>query len=296
MKQRVRVQKSAPAAETTDTTETNRLTGISVNEVSIVDRAANQRRYLIVKEDKQAAFPPPAGGAPPPAAPPAGQPPAPPPPAPQLKVSPEFKAKVVGVLRAASEKIAIIQKALETAAETPGVPPPQELMDALTGLSGMFATAPPAPPAAPPAPAAAPPAPAMKAGKKISAARLALISDAKAALDKIISDVSGADDADDAEPEKTEKSAESTTTTTTLEPAAPVVNDELASIRTSIEGLAGLVGKMTQLFEGQNSRIDQLTKARGQSRQVDLDKAGGARREEKVVWDMDMAKPAKAIQ
>lgn len=134
----------------------------------------------------------------------------------------------------------------------------------------------------------------MKAGKKISAARLALISDAKAALDKIISDVAGADDADDeAAPEKTEKSAE-LTTTTTLEPAP--VTDELASIKTSIEGLAGLVGKMTQLFEGQNSRIDQLTKARGQSRQVDLDKAGGARREEKVVWDMDMAKPAKAIQ
>lgn len=296
MKQRVRVQKTeAAAGDAADSTPTNRLTGISVNEVSIVDHAANKRKYLVVKEDKTAAAPPPPSGTPAAPAAPAAPPTAPAQPAtPQLKISPEFKAKVAGVLSAASAKIAVISKALETAAETPGAPPPQELMDALTGLSGLFASAPAAP--APPAPPTPPAAPQAKAGRKISAERLKLIADAKSALDKVIADVTEADDddADGDKPAKTEKNDP----TPAGDPATPPVAaaPDLSGIIASVEQLAATVGKMTQVFEGQNQRLDKLAKARGESRQVDLDKQTEPRGGQKVVWAMDMAAPVKNVQ
>jgi hypothetical protein len=292
MKQRVRVQKeAAPAAEAA---ATNRLTDITVNEVSIVDRAANQRKYLIVKD-----APPPAAVAPPPAAAPPVAPPAPP----QLKISPELKAKIAGVLTAAQAKITEIAKALQTAAETPGAPAPQELIDALTGLSGMFAANPAAPPAAaPPAAHPAPPPAAKeetaKAGKKISAARLAQLMSAKEAIDTIIAEVSDAtdDDAAAVEPAKTEKATaaknEGGVGVTEVAPST----SELDGIKASLESLAGLVGKMTQVFEGQNQRIDALAKARGESKQLDLEKAGSPPKDKPVVWDMDMARPLKVVQ
>lgn len=294
MKQRVRVQKeAAPAAEAA---ATNRLTDITVNEVSIVDRAANQRKYLIVKD-----APPPAAVAPPP---PAVAPPVAPPAPPQLKISPELKAKIAGVLTAAQAKITEIAKALQTAAETPGAPAPQELIDALTGLSGMFAANPAAPPAAaPPAAHPAPPPAAKeetsKAGKKISAARLLQLMNAKEAIDTIIAEVSDAtdDDAAAVEPAKTEKATaakdEGGVGVTEVTPAT----SELDGIKASLESLAGLVGKMTQVFEGQNQRIDALAKARGESKQLDLEKAGnGPPKDKPVVWDMDMARPLKVVQ
>jgi hypothetical protein len=291
MKERTRVRKSAEA----EPQPTNRLTGITVSEVSIVDRAANQRKFLVMKE-AAAAPPPPA--APPPA-------PAPAPPVEQLKISPELKAKVVGALRSAQEKIVGLAKQLEGALETPGAPAPQALLDALAGISGLLAATPAQQPPAPPQP----PAPTAKAGKKISAARLEQLMTAKTALDTILSEVAAGIEADETpatEPEKTTKNdgvvtpgAPAVPATTPATPAAPVTPaappDELSEIRASMEQLAGMVGKMTLVFEGQNQRIDSLTKSRGQSQQVEIDKVTTAK-SERVVWDMDMAKPLKIVQ
>lgn len=272
---KARVRKSA--AEAAETKPTNRLTGITVNEVSIVDLAANQKKFLVVKE---APPPPPA----PPATPPVTPPPAP---APSLTISPELKAKVVGVLKIAQEKIALLAKALEVAVETPNAPAPQELLDQLAGISGLFAATPAAP--APPAP---PHPPVQKAGKKISAARLAQLLTAKTALDAILTEVNEATAADDAvelEPEKTEKN----------DPAVPPVEPppaaavEITEIRASLEAMAGMVGKIVLMFEGQNQRIDSLAKARGQSQQTEIDKATTPPK--RVAWDMDMAKPPKQV-
>jgi hypothetical protein len=288
MKNRVRIRKSEEAA-TVDSPPTNRLTAITVNEVSIVDRAANQRKYLVVKE--AAAQP----GVPPPAAPPAVAPPPPAPPVAQLRISPELKMKIGTILKAAQEKIVAIAKALETAAETPGAPPPQELIDALTGLSGMFA-APAAPAPAQPAPAPAPvAAPAMKAGKKISAARLALLTSAQASLKTIIDEVTaaGADDDETEEPSTPAKTGKSDPLAEPLVATPP--DPQLGALQTQLDSLAGLVGKMTLVFETQNQRIAEVTKSvRGESRQVELDK--GSAKPQRVVWDLDMAKPMKTVQ
>lgn len=288
MKERVRVRKSGEAAA--DATQTNRLTNISVNEVSIVDSAANKRKFLVVKDDSGGAPPPPPPAAPPPPTAPAA-----------LTISPELKAKVSQVLQSAQEKIGAIAKALDGATETPGAPAPQQLMDALASLSGLFSPQPPAaPPAAPHAPPPhAPPAPAAKdetakAGKKISAERLKQLMTAKTALDTILSEV--ATDATEEEvvdgdsKTKTEKNEASTT----VAAPAPAPSEELVRINAQLDNLAGLVGKMTLVFEGQNTRIDQLAKARGESRQVDLDNSS-ITKAEKVVWEMDMAKPTKVV-
>jgi hypothetical protein len=273
MKERTRVRKSAEA----ETKPTNRLTGITVNEVSIVDLAANQKKFLVVKDAAPpAAPPPPAPATPPPA------------PAPSLTISPELKAKVTGVLKTAQEKIAVLAKALEVAVETPGAPAPKELMDALAGISGLFAATPAAP--APPAPPGPPTPPVQKAGKKISASRLEQLLTAKTALDAILAEVADPETETEPEPEKTEKNEPAALP---VEPAVPPVTTDLTEIRTSIEQLAGMVGKLTLVFEGQNQRIDSLAKARGQSQQVEIDKTTPQQR---VVWDMDMAKPPKTVQ
>lgn len=291
MKERTRVRKSAEA----EPQPTNRLTGITVSEVSIVDRAANQRKFLVMKE---AAATPPPPAAPPPA-------PAPAPPVEQLKISPELKAKVVGALRSAQEKIVSLAKQLETALETPGAPAPQALLDALAGISGLLAATPAQQPPAPPQP----PAPTQKAGKKISAARLEQLMTAKTALDTILSEVAAGIEADETATEPTTKNDEGVTTpaapavpATTPAPVAPVTPattpatpDELGEIRASMEQLAGMVGKMTLVFEGQNQRIDSLTKSRGQSQQTEIDKVPTTK-SDRVVWDMDMARPLKVVQ
>lgn len=292
MKQRVRVQK---AADTTvaGVAPVNRLTGMEVEEVSIVDRAANQRKYLVVKEGAAPPPPPAAAAAPPPAAPPA------PPPA-AIQVSPELKAKVLTVLSAAQAKMAVVAKQLETATETPGAAAPKELMDQLTAIGSMFATgAAPAPaPVAAPAPAPGVPPPAAKeettkAGKKVSAARLAQLLSVKTTLDTLIADVSDGND-DEAEPDETAPTKKNDAGEPVVTPVA--ASSEFDGIKASIQSLADVVGKMTLVFEGQNARIDSLTKSHGKSQQVDLDKQPTNKSAKPVVWDLDMAKPLKVVQ
>lgn len=279
-----------PAAsdETADPKATHRLTDISVKEVSIVDRGANKRTYLVVKDDPQ----PPA----PPAAPTAPAPPT-------LRISAELKTKVLGQLTTAQERIGVIQKVLEGASETPGAPPPQELMDALAQLAALFtdtaqppAAAPPAPPpAAPPPPAAkGDPAETEKAGRKMSAARIAQLEEMRTTLSTMISEVSGDSDKKDEEEEKAAPASTEKTAAAPVIPPAPI--PELDELKTSVKGISETMDKMFLVFQGQKARIDELSKSRGASRQVDVDGSDSKPKSTKVIWDTDMASPTKVVQ
>lgn len=292
---KVRVRKSAESAASAapegDTTPTNRLTDITVNEVSIVDRAANKRSFLVVKDA--------APGQPPVPAPAPAVPPAPgtPPPASSLKLSPEVKTQVVGLLQKAMEKISLISKALEGAVEAPGAVMPPELTTALASVGDLFdAVSPAAPPVAAPAPAhAAPPVvPAQKdetekAGRKISSARQKLLNDAKTALDAVLADVSESTE-EEAPKTETEKSGSTETV------VAPAPSAEIVEIKAALTTLGDVIGKMTKVFEAQNKSLEALSKSKGSSNQVDLDKETVKKGAEVVVWDMDMARTKKATQ
>lgn len=303
MQYRQRISKSEAAAAT-DQTPTTRLTGIDVEEVSIVDRAANKRSYLVVKRAKSPAqkddgvdkaAPPPPTAAPPPPAPNGAPPPAP---APTLTISPELKAQVLGALKSATEKIGIITQVLQGATETPGAPPPQELMDALKQLAAMFTPAAPAPAAPPPgSPAAPPPAapPAQKdetakAGKKLSNARLEQLTAARQLLDGLISDVSDAQaDADvDGDADKAPSKKQDA-------PAAPADHSpQLKAIQDSLAAVTDTIGKVVKVVEGQNQTIANLQKSRGGSRQVDTEPVTTTKSAEPVQWPIDMARTPRA--
>lgn len=337
MKLRQRIAKSdvATAVDPTDESKkpkTHRLTGISVNEVSIVDRAANKRNYIVVKRDGvlhvEKDVPP--GGQPQPAPP--AQPTAPV--APTLRISPELKAKVTGILTTAQERIGIISKVLEGSSETPGAPPPQELMDALTQLAQLFAAD--AAPPTPPPPAAQPPAPAAKdatekAGRKISQARLTQLTQMRSTLDALIADASGAktdaaddDEEDEKEPAKKgdpvqppiggspigdppvkkpdegdeEDEAKKKPPQQDAPPqdgSAQQTQQELSEIRQAVAVQTELMAKMALLFESQNARVNALSKSRGNSLQPDLD-VPVEKSQQRVVWDLDMARPMKTVQ
>lgn len=293
MKTRQRIRKDDSAAKAT-----HRLTEIEVNEVSVVDRGANQRTYLVVKDDKKAE----ASGA----ADKAGEVSAPPPPPtppttptpPTLHITAELQKQVIDVLKAAQERIGVIAKVVEGASVTPGAPTPPELVTALNQVASLFKTfagAPPAP-AAPPGPAtpggsATQPAKAdatsdtEKAGRRFSAATLEQLQAMQSTLSALLSDPP----ATAAEPESAPEGQESAEKS-----AAP--SAEIVEIQATLAGLVAAVGKMTEVFEGQNQRIDSLAKSRGNSQQVDLDNPREPARKAKVVWDLDMAAPLKAVQ
>lgn len=319
MKVRQRVQKADAAAATTEDGDaaTHRLTGIQVKEVSIVDRAANKRKYLLVKDDDKANDS--ATGSSAEKATPTNpdQPPTPPtqpgppatPQAPTLRISPELKTQVIGILKTVLERVGVINKVLEGSSETPGAAAPPELMTALNQLAQMIsqAAAPTAPPAAPP-PGAPPPAPppsaakteekpadAEKAGRKISAGRLQQLTTIREALSTLITDVSAAEPGE-GEGDGAEGGGEPAAAPPAqgAEKSAPPAT-ELTTLTSVVSSLAEQMGNMTKIFEQQNQRIDQLSKSRGASRQADLDIPTVPRKAEKVIWDMDMAKPLKHI-
>lgn len=280
MKQRVRVQKSAAAEKTTPT---NRLTDIQVDEVSIVDRAANQRKYLVVKNGK-----PQPGAAEPPA----------------LQLAADVKKKIGDAVQAAQTKLAEIAKAVGSAVETPNAELPKQLVDSCVSLMSDLA-------ASCSVTVTQESTPTAKAGKKISAARLKLLLDAKTAIDAVISD--GTEEKTD-EPEKTEKNGEQPATEPkepakqdppaekpandpTKLPSEPPPSKELEEVKETLGKLAGAVSKMTTLFEGQNARLDTLAKARGTSQQLDLDEQRSIRKNDaNVAWPMDLAKEPRVSQ
>lgn len=274
MAHRERVRKSDTAPSTT-----NRLTGIVVNEVSIVDRAANQRKFLVVKD---APFPPPSAAP----APPAGA--APPVPAPAWSIAPELKQRIAAVLKTAQDKIVALNKALETATETPGAAAPPELVTELTEIGGLFIAKPA--PAAPPTPPGAP-APTEKAGRKISAARLAQLLTAQETLTSLIAEVQDAPAEPEDAKEPGEKAPAKKEEGDAAPPAPAQVPAELTEIKDTLVALSAAMGKMTQVFEGQNARIETLAKSRGESRQADLDKPTVRKEARPVVWGLDMNRP-----
>lgn len=293
MKTRQRQPVRKADEETTDDKKpaaTHRLTGIAVKEVSIVERGANQRSYLVVKQDEPLAKDVPV-------APPPAPPTAPTPPTPQtLQISPELKAKVLQTLQTAQERIGVIQKVLEGASETPGAPPPQELTEALTGIATLFTA--PKPPETQPTPTVTSSAgksdEVAKAGRKMSAQRLAQLQSARDSISAIIEDVTSVSEGE------TEESAEKPAETQTEAAKAantptPAPSPELEALRTTVQGLVGSVEKMTSVFQGQHARLNELTKSRGSSQQLELDGPQTSRKPEVVKWDMDMASPLKAV-
>lgn len=264
MRQRTRVRKAEGDAET------NRLSGIVVNEVSIVDRAANQRKFLVVKEAPPA--PPSAAPATPPT----------PTPAPAWTIAPDLKAQLSTVLKTASEKIASLIKRLNTATEAPGAEEPQELATLLSEIGALFAKPPDTADNAPGL------APAAKAGRKLSGARLQRLNTIRTQIDELISEV----DDSTADGDDNDAAVAKTTARKGEEPPAAAEPASLTEIKDALAELGTTLGKMMLVFEGQNSRIDTLAKNRGESRQVDLEKSLRKQpAEEEVVWSMDMNKP-----
>lgn len=299
MRNRHRIQKAdeIPAETSEGTKPTHRLTGITVKEVSVVDRAANKRKYLLVKEDETNK-----------ALPQTPDLPAPPQGTNALRITPELKTKVMGALQDAQEHIGRITKVLEGSSETPGVPPPQELMDALTQLANMFLQSEGTPgtqPATPPTAATKTAEgatggtePAEKAGRKLSAARLAQLQAAHETISALLAEVSEEKPADakpaEGDAASTEKNAPP------APPAAPAIDVHVNALRGEMTAMSASIGeslkKMTMVFEHQNARIEDLSKARGSSAQVDLDAQHANTQPKKLVWDMDMAAPRKTFQ
>lgn len=320
MKKRQRISKAdAAEATVTDSADaTHRLTGISVKEVSIVDRAANKRKYLLVKEDEKGKQPDVAksaddaakgdadatkavpGSPAQPAAPPT--PPGPPttPQAPTLRISPELKAQVAGLLKTLQERVGVITKVLEGSSETPGAAAPPELMDALKQLAQMISQV------AAPTPAAGDQPPpdaqkedgktdAEKAGRALSADRLSQLTTIRDSLNALI-DGAAPTPAASGEPEPAAASGgtePAPAASGAEKSAAP--SPEIVALQTAVTSIADSMANMTKVFEQQNARIAELSKSRGESRQPDLDRQPTTKKEEPVVWDMDMARPLRSI-
>jgi hypothetical protein len=304
MKTRQRIQKAeadvitSEVAPGTNPGATHRLTQIEVNEVSIVDRAANKRRYLVVKEqqkddtkveakvEKAPEVMPPS----PPVAPGTPTPPT-------LRISPELKSKVLGILRSAQERIGVISEVLAGSSETPGAPAPKELMDALAQLSTLLSTTPATKegetPEADKTKTPETPEATAKAGRKISAARLNQLKGAHELLSSLLAEVTAADAKGDAEQPADEGAEKPGTVETEKAATPPAPSPELVEMKEQVSGVVDAINKMAKIFELQSQRIEHLSKARGESRQPDVDAPRVKPTAERVVWDLDMASPLK---
>lgn len=285
MRTRHRVNKSEATASGSNKA-THRLTEIDVAEVSIVDRGANQRTYLVVKDEKgkgdsdksEAATQPTAKSGEVPALPSQpDQPDASPPPA--VNITAEAKTQMLTALKAAQERLGAITKTVEGATVAADATLPAELVEEMTRLSQLFAPKPDADKTD-----------AEKAGRKISGARMQQLQSMRATLDAMIAETSS-EAATTEETAETEEPAEAEKSAKPPQPSA-----ELAEVSGAVAKLATTVAKMVEVFEGQNQRIDALAKSTGESRQADLDSPRQPEKPKKVVWDMDMASPLKTVQ
>ena len=249
MKPRQKISKAASE-------QTTRLTGMKVHEVSIVDRPANKRNFLIVKSDVTKDVPPAPGA---PAAP-----------SPGVQVSPEYKAEVVALINKAIEKIQDISKMVEAAQETPGAAPAPELAAAIKELGALFGGVPQAPPVAPPVahPAAKAADGVEKAGKPISAARLQQLQSAHALLSELLEGVAPKEEdaSGTATPEET-PAAKSASVPAAVTPASAELADLKVAFGTVVEQMEKLAGVLV----AQQKQVAEITKSRGQSRQGDDD-------------------------
>lgn len=245
--------------QTTPKTAAARLTDIEVDEVSMVDKAANKRKYLVVKNASGApaadapAVDPPAST---PATPPVGEPPAPAP-----------------------------VPAGEPGGATPSPPAPAEPPPVAPAATAST----PAPTGDSPAP---PPTetPVEKRGAKMAKARLARFKAAHQQLGELITELETAT----AEMADAVDALEDDATDTTKR-AVPAESTAVTKMATLESRVAELEGKLTSAQEKIAKQADLISKARfgavGNSREPDGD--GGAPAPSKVIWPRDLNEERK---
>lgn len=265
MRVRAKLNK-ADAAPTADeqTEAVNKLSDITVEEVSIVDRPANRRTFLVVKSARGTA------------AEPAAEKPAP------MKISAEEKAKLTQKVQAASTAIDAMKTVLDTAEEAAGAGVPEELRATMEAV-GKLLGKPEAKPEVKPAEGDV-----EKAGRKFSAANEAKLRDAQ----KLISDLLG-EGAKDDEPDVPETAASATTKAAEPKPETKVEKNETAE---AIASLTNVVSTLVTAVKAQKARIDELSTSTPGSRQVSkaaegVDDEPETKTEEEFTWSMDMNRP-----
>lgn len=269
MRHRARVLKAA----TPEAPKVTKLTDIEVEEVSIVDRPAIRRRFLMVKRLAGAQQPEPEHA--------------------PMKLSPEQKQNLTKQIDAARAALEQMTAAVGSAEETPGAEMPAALTKALNEL-GALITAPATPAAAPAAPATPPATPSTddveKAGRKISAANQQKLEAVMNGLKELFASVVGEPDA------PPEIAATAKSATPPAAPAAPAPSTEIAGIEKAIGELASTMTSLTKAVRTQRARLDEVCNATPESRQVNLDKAAARSDapvddEPEFTWSMDMNRP-----
>lgn len=246
--------------ETTTKTAAARLTEIEVDEVSLVDKAANKRVFLIVKNATGApTAEPPAGDPPRPAQPPAGDPPpaAEPPPAAPTAADP---------------------------ATPPGAVPTTELTDVDKKVPGEPATA-----RAPAADQDSESRQIEKRGAKMAKERLARFKAAYAQLGDLIAELETA----------TAEMAEATEALEESTDATKAASERQSAVVAKVAGLEGRVaeleaklaaseGKLTAANEKIAKQAEVITKARYDAVGNSVEVEGGAPPPQKVAWPRDL--------
>jgi hypothetical protein len=269
MRHRVRVLKATDAA-TPEAPKVTKLTDITVEEVSIVDRPATRRKFIMVKR---------AAGAPEPQ------------PEPSMKISPEQKQLLSKKVDAARQAIEQMTAAINGAEESADAQVPAALTKAMTELGALLAGTPAqAPAATPPAASVTPDTDVNKAGRKISQVNQTKLEAALAALTELFANVAG-EPATDAVPDiaATAKSA----TPPAAAPAA-VPSAELAAIEKAISELTATMSSVVKAVKTQRTLLDQVRNVTPESRSVDIDKSADdapAGDEPEFTWSLDMNRP-----
>lgn len=260
---RYRVQK---AASTPAEKPVNKLSDITVEEVSIVDRPANRRQFLIIKS---------AVGAP-------AEKPAP------MQISAKDKATLTRKVQAANAAIEAMQAALDSAEEADGATVPDELTNAMDAVSKLLGkAAPKEEPKPEPKPEAKPEPKAEddvnKAGRKFSAANEQKLRDAQKLIAELLGDGAKADDS----PDVPETAATAKTETQKAE-------DKPDATAIALNSLTDTVATMIRAMKAQKARIDELTTSTPGSRQVNTEKSDEDEKppaEDAFSWPMDMNRP-----
>lgn len=266
MRVRVRVLKAETAAVAAEQPpKVHKLTDLVVEEVSIVDRPANGRQFLIVKSAT------------------ASEPAA-------MKISPEEKAKLVRKMAAVNAALAAMNTALDGAEESAGAAVPDALTKTLADIGkllGSDSSSPTAPATPPVEPPKTDDADVKKAGRKISAANQKKLEAAMTALTELFADVGATKD--DAE------TALEIAATAKSEPAAPPVAPPAdAATELALKQLTETVSSLTKAVRTQKSLLDAVRNATPGSRQPNIERADeetGGKDEPEFCWSMDMNAP-----
>ncbi|TAJ75043.1 MAG: hypothetical protein EPO42_14390 [Gallionellaceae bacterium] len=296
----------------------HRLTEIVVEEVSMVDRAANKRKFLVVKRsDEMGAELTPDGKGGFTAATPATQqtkagacPPAGDKKKPAMKaleLPPGAKQMMGPLLEKAAERLKALADEVSSSkdAEVPeegGIPPiPEEfwselvsICDSLAQLDTMYPKAPAAPEEGEPPPAEGEPAPAemqmaakalvAKFGAKMSKERLSRFEQALSVLGSILQEL---------RPQAGEAAAPSEMQMSAKGPArkeapAPQANDEL---KKGLEKMATMLTSVVGTVKKQSDELAAIKKSRGQGNGLTIEGGPSRRETQEVSWPLDMNSP-----